>query len=148
MYVGSYANCVLNWNWWLTQDHFLIKHWSQRTQRCSARVVGLERYSLVLVSRYSTMRSGTLTWREWGLWSERSDSSRLLVCECGWSADLGGGCQFEPFGDGFWPPDIGLGVQPDVLGHSHSALFDVVTPPLSCPFSYLYIGPSYPTPNA
>ena len=23
---------------------------------------------------------------------------------------------FEPFGDGFWPPDIGLGVQPDVLG--------------------------------
>ena len=32
--------------------------------------------------------------------------------------------------------------------HSHSALFDVVTPPLSCPFSYLYIGPSYPTPNA
>ena len=24
---------------------------------------------LVLVSRYSTVRSGTLTWREWGLWS-------------------------------------------------------------------------------
>ena len=23
---------------------------------------------------------------------------------------------FEPFGDGFWLPDIGLGVQPDVLG--------------------------------
>ena len=35
---------------------------------------------------------------------------------CRWSADLGGRCQFEPFGDGFWPPDIGLGVQPDVLG--------------------------------
>ena len=34
------------------------------------------------------------------------------------------------------------------IGHSHSALFDVVTPPLSCSFSYLYIGPSYPTPNA
>ena len=32
--------------------------------------------------------------------------------------------------------------------HSHSALFDVVLPPLSCSFSYLYIGPSYPTPNA
>ena len=32
--------------------------------------------------------------------------------------------------------------------HSHSALFDVVTPPLSCSFSYLYKGPSYPTPNA
>ena len=68
MYVGSYAICVLNWNWWLTQDHFLIKHWSQRTHRCSARVVGLEEYSLGLVSRYSTVRSGTLTWREWGLW--------------------------------------------------------------------------------
>ena len=68
MYVGSYAICVLNWNWWLTQDHFLIKHGSQRTHRCSARVVGLEQYSLVLVSRYSTVRSGTLTWREWGLW--------------------------------------------------------------------------------
>ena len=70
MYVGSYAICVLNWNWWwLTQDHFLIKHWSQRTHRCSARVVGLEEYSLMLVSRYSTVRSGTLTWHEWGLCS-------------------------------------------------------------------------------
>ena len=29
---------------------------------------------------------------------------------------MGGGCQCEPFGDGFWPPDIGLGVQPDILG--------------------------------
>ena len=45
MYVGSYAICVLNWNWWLTPDHFLIRHWSQRTHRCSARVVGLEEYS-------------------------------------------------------------------------------------------------------
>ena len=36
-------------------------------------------------------------------WSERTTSSRLLVCECRWSADLGGGCQFEPLGDGFWP---------------------------------------------
>ena len=71
MYVGSYAICVLNWNWWLTQDHFLIKHWSQRTHRCSARVVGLEEYLLVLVSRYSTVRSGTLIWREWGLWNRR-----------------------------------------------------------------------------
>ena len=49
-------------------------------------------------------------------WSERTTSSRLLVCECRWSTDLRGGCQFEPFGDGFWPPDIGLGFQPDVLG--------------------------------
>ena len=36
MYVGLYAICVWNWNWWLTQDHFLIKHWSQRTHRYSA----------------------------------------------------------------------------------------------------------------
>ena len=28
---------------------------------------------------------------------------------------LGGGCQFEPFGDGFWSPNNGLGVQSDVL---------------------------------
>ena len=41
---------------------------------------------------------------------------RLLVCECRWSTDLGSGCQFEPFRDGCWPPDIGLGVQTDVLG--------------------------------
>ena len=26
-------------------------------------------YSLGMVSRYSTVRSGTLTWREWGLWT-------------------------------------------------------------------------------
>ena len=32
------------------------------------------------------------------------------------NADFGGGCQFDTFGDGFWPPDIGLDVQPDVLG--------------------------------
>ena len=36
MYVGLYAICVWNWNWWFTQDLFLIKHWSQRTHRCSA----------------------------------------------------------------------------------------------------------------
>ena len=49
-------------------------------------------------------------------WSEQTASYQLLVCECRWSADLGGGCQFETFGDGFWPPDIGLGVQLNVLG--------------------------------
>ena len=86
MYVGSYAICVLNWNWWLTQDHFLIKLWSQRTHRCSARVVGLEEYSLGLVSRYSTVRSGTLTWREWGLWlaawPARLPGCAYLLCCC------------------------------------------------------------------
>ena len=49
-------------------------------------------------------------------WSGQTASSRLLVCECRWSANLGGGCQLEPFRDGFWPPDIGLDVQSDVLG--------------------------------
>ena len=49
-------------------------------------------------------------------WSEQTASSWLLVCECRWSTNLGDGCQFQPFGDGFWPPDIGLGVQPNVLG--------------------------------
>ena len=51
-------------------------------------------------------------------WSERTTSSRLLICECRWSGNLGGGCQFEPFGEGFWPTDIGIGVhrRPDVLG--------------------------------
>ena len=68
MRVGLYAICVWNWNWWLTQYHFLIKHWSQCTHHCSAPVVGLE-YSFWLVSRYSTVRSGTVTWHEWGLWS-------------------------------------------------------------------------------
>ena len=28
------------------------------------------------------------------------------------------------------------------LNHNHSALFDVVTTPLSCSFSYIYLGPS------
>ena len=68
MYVHLYAECVWHWSWWLTQDHFLIKHWSQHPYRCSAPVVSLEEYSLGLVSRYSTVRSKTVTWREWGLW--------------------------------------------------------------------------------
>ena len=54
-------------------------------------------------------------------WSERTASSWLLVCECRRSSYLGGGCQFEPFGDGFWPPDFGLGVQPHVLGSLRSS---------------------------
>ena len=53
-------------------------------------------------------------------WPELTASSWLLVCKCRWSADLGGGCHFEPFGDGFWPPDIGLAIQPDVLDSSWS----------------------------
>ena len=49
-------------------------------------------------------------------WSEQTTSSQLFVCKCRWTADVGGGCQFEQFWDGCWPPDIGLGVQPDVQG--------------------------------
>ena len=58
--MGLYAICVWNWHWWLTQDHFLIKHWSQHKHRCSAPVVGLEEYSLGLVSSPSKWYSGTL----------------------------------------------------------------------------------------
>ena len=80
MYVGLYAICVLNWNWWLTQDHFLIKHWSKRTYRCSASRCWPWEYSLVLVSRYSTVRSGTLTWREWGLcWGRLQNTYKQRV---------------------------------------------------------------------
>ena len=41
-YMGSYAIRLWNWNWKLTQDHFLIKLWIQSTHRCSAPVFGLE----------------------------------------------------------------------------------------------------------
>ena len=65
MYVDLYAICVWNWNWWLTQDHFLIKHWSQRTHRCSASVVGPEEYSLGLVGQplqHGEVRDTNLAW--------------------------------------------------------------------------------------
>ena len=60
-------------------------------------------------------------------WSERTASSRLLVRECKWSANLGDECQFEPFRDGFWLLHIGLGVQPDVLGPLWSTGDDAVS---------------------
>ena len=65
----------------------------------------------VEVWRKSPRHGKTVNCSEWSEWT-----AQLLVCEYRCSADLGGGCQFEPFYDGFWPPDIGLGVQPDVLG--------------------------------
>ena len=34
--MGLYAICVSNWNLRLTRDHFLTKHWSPHTHRCSA----------------------------------------------------------------------------------------------------------------
>ena len=81
MYVGFYAICVWNCNWWFTQDHFLIKHWSQHKHRCSAPVVGFEEYSLWLVSRYSTVRPETLTWRKWGLWFWLQSSIHVSLFE-------------------------------------------------------------------
>ena len=36
-------------------------------------------YSLGMVSRYSTVRSGMLTWREWGLWSSVA-SQKPVIC--------------------------------------------------------------------
>ena len=68
MYISSCSIRSWNWNRKLTQDHFLIEHWIQRTQRCPAARCWPWVYSLVPVSRYSTVRSETLTWREWGLW--------------------------------------------------------------------------------
>ena len=74
MYIISFSIRSWNWNRKLTQDHFLIEHWIQRTQRCPAARCWPWVYSLVLVSRYSTVRSETLTWREWGLWSSSAES--------------------------------------------------------------------------
>ena len=71
MYISSCSIRSWNWNRKLTQDHFLIEHWIQRTHRCPAARCWPWVYSLGMVSRYSTVRSGTLTWREWGLWSWR-----------------------------------------------------------------------------
>ena len=72
MYISSCSIRSWNWNRKLTQDHFLIEHWIQRTQRCPAARCWPWVYSLVLVSRYSTVRSETLTWRKWGLWTMAS----------------------------------------------------------------------------
>ena len=62
-----------------TKKSFIAHPW------CLLSVVGLEKYPLGLVSRYSTVRSGTLTWREWGLWYNRSDRANMRdvqnVCE-------------------------------------------------------------------
>ena len=74
MYVGSYAICVLNWNWWLTQDHFLIKHWTPIAAQLG--VVGLE-YSLVLASRYSTV--GKLPLERWSLLGGVRDTNLAWV---------------------------------------------------------------------
>ena len=68
MYISSCSIRSWNWNRKLTQDHFLIEHCIQRTHRCPAVRCWPWVYSLGIVSRYSTVRSGTLTWREWGLW--------------------------------------------------------------------------------
>ena len=82
MYISSCSIRSWNWNRKLTQDHLLIEHWIQRTQRCPAARCWPWVYSLVLVSRYSTVRSETLTWREWGLWSwhwKYSDDGQSMV---------------------------------------------------------------------
>ena len=73
MYISSCSIRSWNWNRKLTQDHFLIEHWIQRTHRCPAARCWPWVYSLGMVSRYSTVRSGTLTWREWGLWWKHCD---------------------------------------------------------------------------
>ena len=67
--------CVWNWNWKLTLDHVLIKHWSQRTYRCSAPVVGLEEYSAGEPRpRYNALQSLGESW------ACESNSLHMLPC--------------------------------------------------------------------
>ena len=82
MYISSCSIRSWNWNRKLTQDHFLIEHWIQRTHRCPAVRCWPWVYSLGMVSRYSTVRSGTLTWREWGLWPWLLSAAQSSVGWC------------------------------------------------------------------
>ena len=86
MYVGLHAICVCNWNWKLTQDHFLIKHWSQRTHRCLAPVVGLEEYSAHDWRAATSVQCAPITWREWGLrtrlYTRKVTQPQLALTEC------------------------------------------------------------------
>ena len=54
----------VDWNWKLTQDHFLIERWIERTHRCSAvRCWPWGVFSSWLASRdLGTMRSSYLAW--------------------------------------------------------------------------------------
>ena len=69
MCVGLYAICMWNWNWKLTQDHALMKHWNKHTHRCSAPIVDLEEYSAHDWQAATSVQRTPVTWREWGLWS-------------------------------------------------------------------------------
>ena len=73
----------------------------------------LASHELVLVSRYSTVRSETLTWREWGLWPnatcgakllqqfnyppEKIDDETIARCHYFFSKSNGLKCQFESY---------------------------------------------------
>ena len=64
MYISLCAIRSWNWNWKLTQDHFLIERWIQRTHRCSAvRCWPWGVFSSWLASRdLGTTRSSYLEW--------------------------------------------------------------------------------------
>ena len=64
----------------LKTEKYFIAHPS-----CLQSVVGLECFHLGLFSRYSTARSGTVTWWEWGLWFELTHGS---ACNTGWWSGL------------------------------------------------------------
>ena len=69
MYISLCAIRSWNWNWKLTQDHFLIEHWIKRPHRCSARVVGLEEYWAHDWRAATSVQRSPVTWCEWSLWS-------------------------------------------------------------------------------
>ena len=64
MYISLCAIRSWNWNWKLTQDHFLIERWIERTHRCSAvRCWPWRVFSSRLASRdLGTTRSSYLAW--------------------------------------------------------------------------------------
>ena len=64
MYISLCAIRSWNWNWKLTQNHFLIERWIQRTHRCSAvRCWPWGVFSSWLASRdLGTTRSSYLAW--------------------------------------------------------------------------------------
>ena len=64
MYISLCAIRSWNWNWKLTQDHFLIERWIQRTHRCSGvRCWPWKVFSSWLASRdLGTTRSSYFAW--------------------------------------------------------------------------------------
>ena len=113
MYISSCSIRSWNWNRKLTQDHFLIEHWIQRTQCCPAARCWPWVHSWVLVSRYSTVRSETLTWREWGLWSwpttvpcKGRTTGGIGAPRMWWSSEWHGRCFVDSWSSGSYVAEV------------------------------------------